>query len=179
VICVSLLAAIVGIAFVPPGLLPEGQFRDTLVKVQGYLPYGSHRQVEKEQVAKPLKEPEENTETSPRHSSYSPEDIEKVKQKLLAEKRRKLAQGTEAAKSVLELEAEEPETAQIEEKTHIYLIELYSGGRIYTDSVSSGDGAITYTSESGLVISIASHEIKSVQKLKIRRDPGKQEPGDK
>ncbi len=162
-----LLAVIVGVAFIPKDMVPEGQYRDALIAIQGYLPFERVEDRAKVQPSKVTKQAEES-ETSSKHSSYSAADIEKAKRELLAKKRQERVQGTNAAKSILEQKQTPlPENEQVEEQSHIFLIELYSGSQIYTKNLKTGDGEITYETDSGLLVSLASHEIKSVQKLKL------------
>lgn len=175
IISLSLLALLVGIAFIPQDMVPEGQYREMLITVQGYLPFEQvveEDPQETRQLPKVVEQSSKDSEVLPKHSSYSAEDIEKVKRELLAKKRRELAAGTQSAKSVLEPEKKPavPEEKQVVEQSHIYLIELYSGNPIYTKNLETGDSKITYETDSGLRVSIASHEVKSVQKLKLRKE---------
>lgn len=56
-------------------------------------------------------------------------------------------------------------------KKDIYLLELKSGGRVYTDNLKTSGGKMTYTTPQGLIISINGHEILSVKKFKEGEEP--------
>lgn len=168
-ISLALLALIVGVAFIPKEMVPEGQYRDALVEIQGYLPFERVEEKVKvqPQTLKVTKQAADG-EISSKHSSYSADDIEKAKRELLAKKRQERVQGTNATKSILEQKQSPlPKKEQVGEQSHIFLIELYSGSQIYTKNLKTGDGEITYETDSGLLISLASNEVKSVQKLKL------------
>lgn len=62
---------------------------------------------------------------------------------------------------------------QVAEKKEIYLIELKTGGRVYTDNLKTGDGKLTYETASGLVITINSHEVLGVRTFKEGEEPDK------
>lgn len=62
-------------------------------------------------------------------------------------------------------------TAAAQVKKDLYRIELKTGGRIYTDNLQTGDGKLTYTTASGLVVTIESHEVIGVEKFKDGEEP--------
>lgn len=60
---------------------------------------------------------------------------------------------------------------QVVEKKDMYLIELKSGGKIYTDNLKTSDGTLSYATPQGLVISIKSHEVIGVRKYREGEEP--------
>lgn len=56
-------------------------------------------------------------------------------------------------------------------KRDMYLLELKSGGRVYTDNLKTSDGTMTYITAQGLVITINAHEVIGVKKYKEGEEP--------
>lgn len=56
-------------------------------------------------------------------------------------------------------------------KKNVYLIELKSGGRVITDNLKMGDGKLTYQTDKGLEVTIGSHEVTAVRKIKEGEEP--------
>lgn len=57
------------------------------------------------------------------------------------------------------------------EKKDIYRIDLKTGGRVYTDNLKKSDGTFTYTTSSGLVVTIQGHEVMALKKFKEGEEP--------
>lgn len=53
----------------------------------------------------------------------------------------------------------------------IYRIDLKTGGRVYTDNLKKSDGTFTYTTSSGLVVTIPGHEVMGLIKFKEGQEP--------
>lgn len=103
------------------------------------------------------------------HNIYTTEDIEKAKREVMAEKRREQAYGTGGAKSTLEV-GQPVAASEVEERKHIYRIDLHTGGAIFTESIQQEEDSVTYQDKNGLVISIQTGEVKDVKKLRVRQD---------
>lgn len=58
-------------------------------------------------------------------------------------------------------------------KKDIYRIDLKTGGRVYTDNLKQSNGTFTYTTASGLVVTIQGHEVMGLIKFKEGEEPGK------
>jgi len=56
-------------------------------------------------------------------------------------------------------------------KKDIYRIDLKTGGRVYTDNLKKSDGTFTYTTSSGLVVTIQGHEVMALKKFKEGEEP--------
>lgn len=53
----------------------------------------------------------------------------------------------------------------------IYRLDLKTGGRVYTDNLSKSDGSFTYTTPSGLVVTIPAHEVAALRQFKEGEEP--------
>jgi len=58
-------------------------------------------------------------------------------------------------------------------KKDIFRIDLKTGGRIYTDNLKKSDGTFTYTTSSGLVVTIQGHEVMGLITFKEGEEPNK------
>lgn len=55
------------------------------------------------------------------------------------------------------------------QKKYSYEIEFVSGGRVYTDNVIVTDNIISYTTDTGLVVSLSKNEVKTMKKTTVVR----------
>lgn len=58
---------------------------------------------------------------------------------------------------------------QNEGRTYSYEIEFVSGGRVFTDNVIVTDNIISYTTDTGLVVSLSKNEVKTMKKTTVVR----------
>ncbi len=54
-----------------------------------------------------------------------------------------------------------------EKRNYLYEIELFNGGWVYTDNAEVTDEKITYTSATGIVVSVNRDEVKTMKKIKV------------
>jgi hypothetical protein len=53
----------------------------------------------------------------------------------------------------------------------VYRLDLKTGGRVYTDNLKQSDGAFSYTTASGLVVTIPGHEVTAMRKFNEGKEP--------
>ncbi|SHO48078.1 hypothetical protein [Desulfopila aestuarii] len=78
--------------------------------------------------------------------------------------------GYVTGQKVEKTEAGSPKNA-VAVKKDIYRIDLKTGGRVYTDNLKKSDGTFTYTTASGLVVTIQGHEVMALKKFKEGEEP--------
>jgi restriction system protein len=82
------------------------------------------------------------------------------------------AQITRAMKEVLiEKKIEQLKNIKVgqkgEEQKYFYEIDLFSGGRIFTDNITITNKEVTYISDKGVVVSLNREEVKTMKKIKL------------
>lgn len=56
-------------------------------------------------------------------------------------------------------------------KKVVYRLDLKTGGRVYTDNLKQSDGAFSYTTASGLAVTIPGHEVMALRTFNEGEEP--------
>lgn len=97
---------------------------------------------------------------------FSPQAVEKAKEKVLREKNRQYWTQEEIDRIVKPRTGNDTGTEPASENDYFYEIELVSGGRITANDISMQDGVVEYANSKGLVVAIKKNEVKTIKRLK-------------
>lgn len=126
-----------------------------------------------EKIGKPAKPHTVERSTSDgkidKQYEFTAADIEKAKEKILIDKTRQYWTAEEIDRIVAPRPNGDSSPEDGKPNPYFYDIELVSGGRLTTETLSLKDGVLEITDSRGLVVAIRKNEVKSIKRQKVAR----------
>jgi hypothetical protein len=162
-ICVVVVATVVTIGYLRPELVPHDQLGKVAEKAKAYF---SLMKSWKDDAGKTTDRDEMGTERAePEHRAFTAEDLDKAAKEVLARKKREVE--NDKSRKAAETEEILSDSQPPPGKKYLYEIEFKSGGQVAAEKIRVDNGVLTYESTGGLVVSIPSHEVKTLQRIII------------